>query len=95
MNPNLALRTSQVSAFLSMVSSFPLVRPFGWCMDMPLTSYTDRTKRLYKSSTLALGLSNPALSINGEPVDYSRSRSVSMSTSWEEEIERQCFACLR
>lgn len=47
---------------------------------------TDKTKRLYKSSTLALGLSTPVLSVNGEPIDYSRSRSVSISTSWEEEV---------
>jgi hypothetical protein len=50
---------------------------------------TDKTKRLYKSSTLALGLSTPALSVNGEPVEYSRSRSASISTSWEEEVANE------
>lgn len=53
--------------------------------DSSLT-FSDRTKRLYKSSTQAFKLSNPALSVNGDPVDYSRSRSVSMSTSWEEDM---------
>ncbi|GJE88475.1 protein kinase domain-containing protein [Phanerochaete sordida] len=40
----------------------------------------DRTKRLYKSSTLVLGLAGGA----GEDADYSRSRSTSFST-WEGE----------
>ncbi len=48
--------------------------------------YLDKGKRLYKSSTLALGLSTPALSVAGEGVEEDESRrSLSNRASWEDE----------